>query len=146
VELNPNYAEGHHWYGTALMSVGRLAEASGEMERARELQPSSRSILADQGLLLFYQGKGEQAVELLHQIETAEPAFRSIHLYLSNIYFASKDCRNYLAESRKAAESSRDPVELRVVVEAEQGFAAGGDQGMFESLLRIQKKYASEGR
>ncbi|HTB19252.1 MAG TPA: tetratricopeptide repeat protein [Bryobacteraceae bacterium] len=146
VELNPNYAEGHHWYATALMSVGRLPEAADEMERARELDPASRSILADQGLVLFYQGKREQAIEQLRQIEAAEPGFRSAHLYLSYIYFASKDDRDYLAESRIAAQSSHDSTELAVVSEAEKGFRAGGSQGMLEGLLRIQKKLNVEGR
>jgi tetratricopeptide (TPR) repeat protein len=146
VELNPDYAEAHQWYATALMSVGRFQQASDEMERARELQPSSRSILADQGLLLFYEGKREQAVQQLRQIEAAEPTFRSAHVYLAYIYFVSKECPNYLAESRKAAESSRDPVELAVAAETEKGFTAGSSQGMFESLLRIQKKFAGEGR
>lgn len=146
VELNPNYAEAHQWYATALMSVGRLAEASDEMARARELQPASRSILADQGLLLFYQGKRAQSLQQLRQIEAAEPSFRSAHLYLSYIYFASKDCRNYLMESRQAAESSHDAVELAVAAEAEKGFTAGGWQGMLDSLLRAQKKFSLQGR
>jgi tetratricopeptide (TPR) repeat protein len=146
VELNPNYAEAHQWYATSLMSVGRFTEASDEMERARELQPASRSILSDQGLLLFYQGKSAQAIEQLRQVETAEPAFRSAHSYLSVIYFGQKDCKNYLLESRKAAEAAHDAAELAVVDAAEQGFAAGGWRGMLEARLRVQKKLASEGR
>jgi tetratricopeptide (TPR) repeat protein len=145
-ELNPNYAEAHQWYATALMSVGRLQEASDEMERARELQPSSRSILADQGLLFFYQGKSAKAIEQLGQVEAAEPTFRSAHMYLAYIYFAAKDCRNYLLESRKAAESSNDPAELAVVASAENGFNAGGWKGMLESLLVVQSKLVKQGR
>ncbi len=146
VELNPNYAEARQWYATALMSMGRFAEASDEMERARELQPASRSILSDQGFLLFYQGKREQAVEQLRQVEAAEPTFRSAHLYLAYIYFVSRDCQNFLSESRKAAESARDPVELTVVSEAEKGFAAGGWPDMLDRLLQAQKKFSGEGR
>ncbi len=146
VELNPNYAEAHQWYATALMSVGRLQEASDEMERARELQPASRSILADQGLLFFYQGKSAKAIEQLGQIEAAEPMFRSAHVYLAYIYFDTKDCRNYLVESRKAAESSNDPAELAVVASAESGFDTGGCKGMLESLLAIQSKLVKQGR
>jgi tetratricopeptide (TPR) repeat protein len=146
VELNPNYPEAHQWYATALMSVGRLTEASDEMGRARELEPASRSILADQGLLFFYQGKREEAIQQLRQIETAEPSFRSAHLYLSYIYFVSRDCRNYLAESREAAESSRDSVELSIAAEAEKGFASGGAQGMLESMLRVQRRLSLQGR
>jgi tetratricopeptide (TPR) repeat protein len=146
VELNPNYAEAHQWYATALMSVGRFTEATDQMELARELQPASRSILADQGLLLFYQGKHEQAVEQLRQIEAAEPAFRSAHLYLSYIHFASRDWLNFLSESRKAAESSHDPVELAIFSEAEKGFAAGGSQGMLDRLLKAQQNFSAQGR
>jgi tetratricopeptide (TPR) repeat protein len=146
VELNPNYAEAHQWYGTALMSMGRFPEAADEMERARELQPASRSIMADQGLLLFYQGKSAQAIEQLRQVETAEPAFRSAHLYLGYIYLTLKDCKDFLSESRKAAESSNDPAELGVVAEAEKGFGAGGAQEMLESLLRAQKRFSNQGR
>jgi tetratricopeptide (TPR) repeat protein len=113
---------------------------------ARELQPASRSILADQGLLLFYQGKREQAVEQLRQIETAEPAFRSAHMYLSYIYFVSRDWLNSLSESRKAAESSHDPVELAIVSEAEKGFAAGGSQDMLDRLLKAQQNFSDQGR
>jgi tetratricopeptide (TPR) repeat protein len=146
VELNPNYAEAHQWYATALMSLGRLPEASDEMQRARELQPASRSILSDQGLLFFYQGKSAQAIEQLGQVEAAEPTFRSAHVYLAYIYFDTKDCRNYLLESWKAAESSNDAAELAMVASAENGFAASGWKGMLESLLAIQNKLVKQGR
>jgi hypothetical protein len=146
VELNPNYAEAHQWYANALSSVGRGVEASDEMERARELEPGSRSILSDQGLLLFYQGKRQQAIEQLRQVEAAEPAFRSAHMYLAFIYFIAKDWKNYLAEARKAAESSHDPVELAVVADAEKGFEASGAPGMLDGLLRAQKKFSNQGR
>jgi tetratricopeptide (TPR) repeat protein len=146
LELNPNYAQVHQWYANALMALGRLAEASDEMERARELEPGSRSILADQSLLLFYQGKSGQAIDQLHRIEIAEPAFRSAHVYLAYIYFVARDCRDYLEESRKAAESSSNPVELAIVAAAQQGFNAGGAHEMLESLLQAQKKFADDGR
>jgi hypothetical protein len=146
VELNPNYAEGHQWYATALMSVGRLAEASDEMQRARELEPASRAILCDQGLLLFYQGKSAQAIEQLRQIEAAEPTFRSAHAYLSYIYYVAKDGRNGLLELRKAAESSHNESELAVIAAGEKGFAAGGWRGMLESALPVQKKLEKENR
>lgn len=146
VELNPNYAEAHQWYATALMSIGRLAEAAEEMERARELAPASRSILSDQGLLLFYEGKTDEAIDQLHQIEAAEPGFRSAHAYLSYIYYVARDGPNFLAESHKAAESAHDQAELAVSGAAEKGFSGGGWQGMLEQELPVQKKYEKENR
>jgi tetratricopeptide (TPR) repeat protein len=146
VALNPNYAEAHHWYATALMSVGRLAEAGEEMERARELEPASRSILSDRGLLFFYTGKRELAIDQLHRIEAAEPSFRSAHMYLSYIYYAAGDGPGFLAESHKAAESAHDEAELAVIGAGEKGFASGGWQGMLEQELPVQKGFEKENR
>jgi tetratricopeptide (TPR) repeat protein len=146
VELNPNYTEAHHWYGTALMSVGRFAESADELERARELDPGSRSILADQGLLFFYQGRRDQAIEQLRQVEAAEPTFRSAHVYLAHIYLVARDCKNYLNEARKGAESSHDAVELAIVEEGQKGFDAGREKGMLERMYKIQRKLCIDGR
>jgi serine/threonine protein kinase/tetratricopeptide (TPR) repeat protein len=52
IEINPNYATGHHWYGFHLMMVGRFDEALREMLRARELDPLSPNIM--QGLSWCY--------------------------------------------------------------------------------------------
>lgn len=146
VELNPNYAEAHQWYATALMSIGRLTEAAEEMERARELEPASRAILSDQGLLLFYEGKPEQALEQLRQVEAAEPSFRSAHAYLSYIYYVGRDGKNRLRELRKAAELSHSENELAVVAAGENGLASGGWRGMLEAELIVQKKLEAQAR
>jgi len=44
IELNPNYANGHHWYAEFLSLVGRHAQAIAESQRARELDPLSSII------------------------------------------------------------------------------------------------------
>ena len=44
IELNPNYANAHHWYGEYLSLVGRHHLAMREAERARELDPLSSII------------------------------------------------------------------------------------------------------
>ncbi|MGA8026482.1 MAG: hypothetical protein WB992_05010 [Bryobacteraceae bacterium] len=59
LELNPNDGTAHHWYATFLMSVGREREALAEIERSQALEPSSQSIVADKGLILFYTGQVE---------------------------------------------------------------------------------------
>ncbi len=44
IDLNPNYATGHHWYAEFLSLVGRHEEGIAESERARELDPLSSII------------------------------------------------------------------------------------------------------
>src|SRR5205814_1907722 len=41
INLDPNYANAHHWYGVFLISRNRLAEARTELDRAQALDPVS---------------------------------------------------------------------------------------------------------
>jgi tetratricopeptide (TPR) repeat protein len=146
LELNPNYAEAHQWYATALMTLGRSPEALAQIELAQDLAPSSRAILADKGLILFYAGQPEQAVRLLTKIETAEPAFVSPHRNLATVYMARQDYAGYLREFRTVAELSGDTRALDGISAGERGLAAGGVQGMLEGMLDAQKKLYLQGR
>jgi tetratricopeptide (TPR) repeat protein len=146
LELNPNYAEAHQWYATALMTLGRFHDSLAQIDTAQELAPSSRSILSDKGLILFFSGQPEEALRLLTKIETAEPGFVSPHRNLASVYLARQDYANYLMESRYAAELSHDTHALAAISAGEGGLAAGGAQGMLESLLAVQKKLYLQGR
>src|SRR2546426_12207033 len=53
IELNPNYATAPHWYAEHLMWLGRFDEALSESERARQLDPLSLIIAADNGAILY---------------------------------------------------------------------------------------------
>jgi tetratricopeptide (TPR) repeat protein len=146
LELNPNYAEAHQWYATALMTLGRFHDSLSQIDRAQELAPSSRSILSDKGLILFFSGQPEEALRLLTKIETAEPGFVSPHRNLASVYLARQDYANYLMESRIAAELSHDTRALAAISAGERGLAAGGAQGMLESMLAVQKKLYLQGQ
>lgn len=42
IELNPNYATAHQWYGNLLTALKRFDEAHVELGRAEELDPLDR--------------------------------------------------------------------------------------------------------
>jgi len=44
IELNPNYATAHQWYGYYLAAMGRFAEALEEARKAQQIDPLSLSI------------------------------------------------------------------------------------------------------
>ncbi len=75
IEINPNYATGHHWYGFHLMMVGRFDEALKEMLRARELDPLSSSIM--QGLAwCYYQSRRfDESITTFQNMLEAVPDF-----------------------------------------------------------------------
>jgi DNA-binding winged helix-turn-helix (wHTH) protein/Tfp pilus assembly protein PilF len=140
IELDPNNAKAHHWYATFLHTLGRYDEALTEIGLARELAPDSSSILADKGELQWGAGHHEQALQLLKQLEAAEPDFISPHLYLRFAYFETGDYPNYIVELKKDALLTHDAAQSSVAEAAANGFARGGEHGLFEAQLSEQRK------
>jgi tetratricopeptide (TPR) repeat protein len=62
INLNPNYATGHNWYGFHLLMTGRFDEAIREMLRARELDPLSPSIMQSLGWAYYQARRSDEAV------------------------------------------------------------------------------------
>jgi len=144
--LNPDCSLAHHWYATFLMTIGRNQEALEQIEIAQQMDSSSRSILADKGLILYHAGRAQQAITLLKQLTETEPSFMSPHRYLATIYLDLQRYPEYLAQETIAAKLSKDEDELAILEAGEKGFRSGGPQMMLESILRDQKKYYAEGR
>ncbi len=144
LELDPNNARAHHWYATFLEEMRFFPAALTEIERAQALDPTSRSIVADKATILTTLGRSEEALQLLQQIEEAEPEFVSPHRYLKLTYLDLGDYPDYLAESRKEAALTHDAAALRVVTAAEKGYAAGGAHEMFENILHEQQRLLAQ--
>jgi tetratricopeptide (TPR) repeat protein len=140
LELDPNFVQGHHWYATFLLTSGRFSEALEQIEQARKLDPSSTTIQADKGYILFGAGRKSEGLALLKQLESTDPALATTHGYLAQIYFDRKDYANFFAESKQAAQLRHDEAALAVANAAERGFAAGGVNGMRESMIPVQKE------
>jgi Tfp pilus assembly protein PilF len=144
--LDPDSSVAHYWYGTFLLSLGRFSEALEEIEKAQKLDPNSKSILADKGLVLFHAGQPKQAAELLKQLVATEPDFLSPHTYLATIHLAQGEYPQYLAESRKAATLLRDQARLEIVAAGEKGLARDGAQGMWSDTLKEQQRLHADGK
>ena len=57
LQLNPKSVTTHHWLGTTLIYMGEFELALERLSEAQRLDPKSRSILADKGLVLYYAGR-----------------------------------------------------------------------------------------
>ena len=75
IELNPNYATAHHWYAEHLTWQGRFDEALRESERARQLDPLSLIIAADNGATLYYSRQYDQAIAKFSAVRELDPNF-----------------------------------------------------------------------
>ncbi|MGA9303901.1 MAG: tetratricopeptide repeat protein [Candidatus Sulfotelmatobacter sp.] len=87
IELNPNFARAHHWYGNLLLGPeGRHEEAIAELERARELDPLSLIINADVGFGYYLAGHYEAALQTYRNVLAVNPNFIPVHFYLGKYY------------------------------------------------------------
>jgi len=145
IELDPNNSVAHHWYATYLMSLRHTREALTEIERAQALDPTSNSVVADKGVLLFDAGRSSEAIALLQQVEETEPNFSSPHRFLRLIYLDIGDYRNYLIETRKEAVLLHDDVGLKLIEAAEKVYASGGSGAMLQLLRQQQIKLYEQG-
>ncbi len=145
IELDPNNSVAHHWYATYLISLRHTREALAEIEKAQALDPTSNSVVADKGVLLFNAGRTGEAMALLRQVEETEPNFDSPHRFLRLIYLGTGDYRNYLLESRKEALLLHDDVSLKLIDSAEKAYASGGSAAMLQLLRQQQIKLYEQG-
>jgi len=136
IALDDRSATAHHWYATFLLSQPDLAGARSQIDRALALDPTSRSIRSDRGLIIAQTSPAE-GLAILRRIETSDPSFLSPHNYLAQIYFTHGPDRDYVREAETAARLMGDRQRLALVAAARAGLAAGHD-GMLRSLLAEQ--------
>ncbi|HTR25980.1 MAG TPA: tetratricopeptide repeat protein [Terriglobales bacterium] len=145
LKLSPNFVQAHHWYATFLLALRRFPEALDQIEQARKLDPSSTSILADKGFMLWQNGRRQEALSLLKQLSSVDPTLATTHAYLAKGYWQEKDYRNYFKELEKAAELRGDRGAQAVAEAARRGFETRGLQGMREEVLPVQEKLFAKG-
>lgn len=146
IALNPGDSQARLWYSNALGELGRFPEALDQMDKAQELDPSSRSILADKGLMLYNAGRTQQGLGLLKEVEQSAPDFRSPHFYLMRIDLSLRDYPDFLVEGERTAQAEDDPAMEDVIASARAGYARDRDRGLLNALYAKQKQYFREGK
>jgi len=75
IEINPNYATGHHWYAFHLVMEGRFEEGIEQMLRARELDPVSPSVLQALGWCYYHARRFDESLTTFQNMLEAVPDF-----------------------------------------------------------------------
>jgi serine/threonine protein kinase/tetratricopeptide (TPR) repeat protein len=86
IELNPNYATAHHWYGIALLTTGRFEQAIEEVKHALEIDPLSLPINSDLGATFFYARKYDLAIWQEQKTLELDSTFVTAHDILGKAY------------------------------------------------------------
>src|SRR5947199_7703689 len=102
IELKPNDADAHHWYGNdTLSALGQFDEAIVEGRRSVELDPLSVVINADLGVSFLYAHRYEESARQLRKTLEIDPSFYT-HYNLGLLLQTTGDLPGAIAEYEKA--------------------------------------------
>ena len=79
IELNPNYAIAHHWYGQFLRLMGREEDSIREGQKAQDLDPRSLIINVEAGLPYYYSHRYDEALSHFRKALELDPNFALAH-------------------------------------------------------------------
>ena len=137
INLDPNYANAHHWYGLFLMSRNRVAEARAELDRAQTLDPVSLIISTNAGWVDYVARDYDQAIAKYKDSLALNPDFSPAYVKLTWAYEGKKMWREAL-ESRE--QFYRLTNHASVAGRLDQAFGQSGYKGALRILLGEAQK------
>lgn len=140
IELNPNYAIAHQFYGHLLSNSRRHEEAIAEIQKARDIDPLSPMMHGFAGAFLLTARRYSEAFAPLRQVLSIDPDFFPTHSVLGLLYHQTGKPDAALEELRKAYRLSGG----NIVQLAYQGFVLGqiGRRAEVEEILRTMNQIA----
>lgn len=108
IQLNPNYATAHHWYAEFLALQDRFDESLEESERARQLDPLSLIIAADNAAIFYFSRQYDRAIERFRAVLDMDPTFTRAHLIIP-AYVQKKQFKQALADIATWRQSEKGP-------------------------------------
>jgi TolB-like protein/DNA-binding winged helix-turn-helix (wHTH) protein/Flp pilus assembly protein TadD len=136
LDLNPNFAEGHHLRGYILQALNRLDESLAEQKRATGLDPIVRPWALVKELIRARQF--DAALSEARVRSQAQPDNAGLHHSLADAYF-------YKGMEKDAAREYQTELELRgdkaSAVAVQRAFERGGLKAVFEwGLIDLHKQ------
>lgn len=102
IELNPNSATAHYWYGIPLVAMKRADDAVAHARRALEIEPLSPVIYTNLGGMLVAVGRYDEAIEVYRKGIELDPSFHLARWWLALAYEQKGMYAEALAERQEA--------------------------------------------
>ncbi|QYO66125.1 protein kinase domain-containing protein [Leptolyngbya sp. 7M] len=75
IQMNPSYAQAHHWFALTLGAMRKPMDAIGEIRMAEKLDPRSLSVRTAAAMVLFFDEKYQDAMDQVERVLADDPAF-----------------------------------------------------------------------
>jgi len=144
IQINPNYATAHQWYGEFLGDLARAPQSIAESEKAVELDPLSPMAGCDLSVTYIHARMPEKAVKALERVLTFAPDFEPAHQYLSSAYGATGQIDKAEEEVRREAQLTGDKTGLVMLKIGHDAAEGRTQQARLEAEDLI--KHSREGR
>jgi serine/threonine protein kinase/tetratricopeptide (TPR) repeat protein len=105
IELKPDSADAHAYYGWELISLGRVEEGIAESKRAVELDPLSVEVSETAGQNFYYAHDYELAIERLRKTLDMDSHYWLARMLLGLAYEAKGDLPRAIEECEKARDT-----------------------------------------
>ena len=112
IELNPSYAEAHHWYAFYLTAMKRFDEGRTEVKHALALDPLSLMIQSMAGWCLYFARRYDEAIAQFRQSLELEPNFFISYWGLGWTYIQQGHYQEAITELNRALPLSGGGTEI----------------------------------
>lgn len=116
IDLNPNEASTHRFFGHFLSNMGRHDDGLREVRRALEIEPLSIVTNARLGQFLYHAGEYAQALEQLENTIELDPNFWMTHLVLGRVLEITGKRAEAINALRKAQTLSKTSAETQAAL------------------------------
>ncbi len=142
IELNPNSAEAHHWYGDFLTRLGRFDEARAELKKAQDLDPLSLLINTSAGRELYYARQYPAAIDQFRKTLDMDRNFVPAQHGIELAYAQNGMFREAVAERQKVLTLSGSP-DLAAAIGDD--YRKSGYEGVLQSWLEGLNEVSKRG-
>ena len=141
LELDPNSATAHQWYGDLLLRLGRMEEARAELKVAQQLDPLSLPINTGVAAQLYFARQYDGAIQQLKKTLNLDPNFVPAQHAMEVAYAQSGMFREAIAEQQQVLTLSGNPDLAAAIGE---DYRKSGYTGVLQSWLAGLKEVSKQ--
>jgi len=144
IELNPQYAIAHQWYGGYLAVMGRTNEAIAERKQALDLEPLSLTINFELGLGFYYDRDYDRAIEQFQKTLELDHEFPAVNNFLPAAYEQKGMYNEAIAGFKKALPLSAGGEWTLSKAGLGHVYAVTGKRSEAQALLEELKQFSTQ--